>query len=371
MRVSVMCLGLASVLLVGSCKKSEADVEISPSRPTPPVEPLAQCIDVCSRVQQRMGSCVRDTTASWPANFRNLVQSLLQEQMKTPCDADCAFWAPQEVERVHGCVQKQTCAELEDCLSSGSVVSPSPPPKTRLRDKDGATMVMVPEGEFLRGSPDGLGMDDEHPMRKIMLSAFWIDRTEVTAGQYLKCVEERACSQAGTDVLCNFRKAGREEHPINCVSWYDADKYCTWAGAALPSEAQWEKAARGPHGRFFPWGWYFLSCDKLVWNDPDKGGGCGQRRDWAVGSKPAGASPYGAMDMAGNLWEWVADSYDPGYYARSPDRDPVYATKGTMGVARGGGYGNDLWEGWRTANRFKFMKLHRIEGFGFRCAMQS
>ena len=155
----------------------------------------------------------------------------------------------------------------------------------------------------------------------------------------------------------------------SCVTWSAGDSYCKWAGGSLPSEAQWEKAARGPYGRLFPWGWFFLSCDKAVFNEWARGHACGQNSTWAVGSKPAGTSPYGAVDMSGNVWEWVQDDYVAGFYARSPDRDPILDKKSVFGIMRGGGFGRDQWEGWRAANRFKFAKMNQTEGIGFRCVM--
>ncbi len=137
----------------------------------------------------------------------------------------------------------------------------------------------------------------------------------------------------------------------------------------MPTEAQWEKAARGPGGRLFPWTGFILSCDKLIYDDDAEGHACGQKGTWAVGSKPGGTSPYGAVDMAGNVWEWAADAYDAGLYATAGTKDPSNPDKGMMGVMRGGGWGDDDWEGWQTANRFKFSRGNKTEGIGFRCVM--
>lgn len=169
----------------------------------------------------------------------------------------------------------------------------------------GGTMCHVPAGNFRAGceTRDGFvcvkGEENGHLEN---VSAFWIDRTEVTVSEYGKCVRDGACSLPAPGEACNWNR-GRSDHPINCVGFEQATKFCEWAGKRLPSEEEWEKAARGEDGRRYPWGNQAPTCSLAVM---DSGGqGCGARSTAPVGSRSAGRSPYNVMDLAGNLWEWV------------------------------------------------------------------
>jgi sulfatase modifying factor 1 len=155
---------------------------------------------------------------------------------------------------------------------------------------------------------------------------------------YSACVDDGACTEAGTAEGCNWSVPGREGHPVNCVSWAEAKGYCAWAGGEtkrLPTEAEWEKAARGTDARTYPWGNVpEPSCSHVVMNDAGSNG-CGVTSTMEVGSKPLGDSPHGAHDMSGNVYEWVADWYAP-YDAADTD-NPKGAAMGTWHVLRGGG----------------------------------
>ena len=234
------------------------------------------------------------------------------------------------------------------------------------------TVLCVPAGEFLMGSggADPDAQDDEKPAHTLYLDAFWIDRTEVTNAQYRKCVESGACSDTSE---CGDGDLSSDARPVVCVDWYQAQAYCQWAGARLPSEAEWEKAARGADGRLFPWGDTLDGslvnfCDRncpLPWKDDSADDGCAYTAP--VGSYPEGASPYGALDMAGNAWEWASDSYDDGYYARSPGSNPEGPEMVRWRVMRGGSW-YDYAQDMRSTNRQRSFPGQRGTITGFRCS---
>ena len=173
---------------------------------------------------------------------------------------------------------------------------------TRSNPKDGAVMVYVPAGEFLMGSTDGKVNDNERPQHKVYLTGYWMYKCPVTVAQYRKYCHATGRQMPEQPVW------SQDDHPIVNVNWHDAADYAHWAGVALPTEAQWEKAARGTDGRVYPWGndWDSAKCVNAT-------GGTKP-----VGSCSAGASPYGALDMAGNVWQWCADWYAADYYRKAP-----------------------------------------------------
>ena len=211
---------------------------------------------------------------------------------------------------------------------------------TMIWEKDESEMVYVPSGEFLMGfsgrdaeviraiSPAAeFSVEGEKPPHKVFLDAFYIDKHEVTNAQYRKCVEAEVCN-APSDTTY-YGNADYAQHPVVYVSWYDADAYCQWAGKRLPTEAEWEKAARDDEERTWPWG-NTLDGNRVNFCDANcpewwKHASVDDRyaHTAPVGSYPEGASPYGALDMAGNVWEWVADWYGPDYYSQSPYRNPL------------------------------------------------
>ncbi|MBI4704545.1 MAG: formylglycine-generating enzyme family protein [Deltaproteobacteria bacterium] len=248
---------------------------------------------------------------------------------------------------------------------------PAPPPPAE-------DMVLVPAGDFWMGcAPQDWGCGDDNMRHQVYLDAFYIDRTEVTVAQYRSCVNARGCTadhltewglpgslKPGEE--CNWNKSGRDSHPINCVDWSQAEAYCRFAGKRLPTEAEWEKAARGTDGRIYPWGSAAPSCHYAVMDDG--GHGCGRDSTSPVGSKPAGASPYGALDMAGNVWEWTADWYGKAYYAASPERNPTGPSGGSLRVLRGRSWDLHHAMNFRASKRDWFVPEDRSRAQGFRCA---
>jgi formylglycine-generating enzyme required for sulfatase activity len=231
---------------------------------------------------------------------------------------------------------------------------------TRTTKVDGAMLVYVPAGQFLMGSDqaDHEADQDEKPQHIPFLDAYWLDRTEVTNAMYTRCIEADACTAPMHSA--RYPLPEYAEHPVSGVTWFQAGEYCRWAGRRLPTEAEWEKAARGTDGRLYPWG-NTAPDDKLL------NFGKQVNNTTPVGSYPAGASPYGALDMAGNVWEWVADGYDPTYYAHTPTTNPPGGISANQRVVRGGAWGVDA-RAVRSANRF-WAFPGRNDTDGFRCAV--
>ncbi|HID62288.1 MAG TPA: formylglycine-generating enzyme family protein, partial [Anaerolineae bacterium] len=219
-------------------------------------------------------------------------------------------------------------------------------------------MVTIPAGEFIMGSDEG--EDNEKPAHTVSLEAFEIDKFEVTNEQFARFVEETGyqtdAEKAGETGTWRTYAEGKDNHPVVKVTWNDAVAYCEWAGKRLPTEAEWEKAARGEDGRVYPWG---NEWDPAKANTKEGG----LRGTAAVGSFGAGASPYGVEDMAGNVWEWTAD-----WYQAYPDSDFYSEYFGEkFRVLRGGGWFNDQ-KTVRSAYRSSSSPDLRNDDVGFRCA---
>ena len=243
-----------------------------------------------------------------------------------------------------------------------------------INPKDDAEMIRIPEGEFLMGSSEEQidawirvypndrrdYFTSEIPRHKVYLDTYYIYKNDVTVLQYRKF-----CLATGRQMAQAPVWGWQDDHPVVNVSWDDANSYAQWAGVALPTEAQWEKAARGTDGRIFPWGneWDAnkCHCSKTQFEDA--------KSTAPVGSFPAGVSPYGVQDMAGNVWQWCADWYSKDYYNISPARNPTGPTTGIARVTRGG-----LWAAYyvslfRTASRGNCLNPSlRCDRGGFRCA---
>ena len=234
-------------------------------------------------------------------------------------------------------------------------------------------MVLVPGGEFFMGSTreevdraiaecKGTGVPEsnckewherELPRHRLNLDAFHIDRHEVTNAQFARFI------QAGNNAQGDWRQyaSGKDQHPVVNVTWHDAVAYCKWAGKRLPTEAEWEKAARGTDGRRYPWG--------ETWEPSRANGNMTVKTTTPVGSYPTGTSPYGIHDMAGNVWEWVSSLYRPYPYAATDGREDLTGSERRVG--RGGSW-DDIPGLLRSANRFRLDPTSQGDSLGFRCA---
>lgn len=280
-----------------------------------------------------------------------------------------------------GCIKEQPASATATSAPSTQTRTPSetPPPtrtlvpsetplptitpegeigSTWVRSKDGMVMAFVPKGVFRMGSETG--DPDEQPVRDIEMDAFWIDQNEVTYTMYARFAPARSGPQ-----------------PVAGVSWEEAAAYCTWVGSRLPTEAEWEKAARSPDGRTYPWGNQIPGGDlvnfadlksRLSWEDTSVDDGYGNVAP--VGSYPAGASQYGVLDMAGNVAEWVNDWYSESYYSSGPFSNPTGPAEGDFRALRGGSWYSTA-DGIRSADRSWYIPEAGTDYSGFRCAQSS
>jgi len=242
----------------------------------------------------------------------------------------------------------------------------------REREARHAPMAKIPPASVQIGAPHG--PPEERPVHAVSIAAFEIDVTEVTVGAYAVCVKRGRCTPPVKGDFCNWGQSGVDEHPINCVDWTQAKAYCAWVGKRLPTEKEWEYAARGSDGRRFPWGAdppgpkllnvcgaecrLYGAKRGRVWNamyDYDDG--------WPltapVGSYPAGDGPFGLKDMAGNVWEWTASPYCP-YPVEECGNSQEY-------VIRGGGWTNQYAMNMEVTTRNAVGRTEAVEALGFRC----
>ena len=233
---------------------------------------------------------------------------------------------------------------------------------TNLRSKDGMLELYVPAGSFMMGSNDG--DSDEVPVHQVTLDSYWIDQTEVTVRMYRTCVDAGVCAEPETTKSEThssfFYNTAFDNYPVVYVTWYDAVDYCSWVDARLPTEAEWEKAARGDKENTYPWGNAAPTNQHANYDnnlgDVD-----------IVGSYPMGISPYGALDMAGNAYEWVSDWYDPDYYEVSPSFNPTGPLTGERHTLRGASFDTSA-KVIRAANRGSYPPDTTGNDDGFRCA---
>jgi len=288
---------------------------------------------------------VRDQAPS-PASYRADVPSGLCELI-----AQAMSKRPEQ--------RPRDCSEFYDKLHAALAHVDAQPTEavdtpSTLRDADGGELVLIPGGFF------GMGQD----RRKVYLDAYYIDRLPVTNRQFAKFLDVTGYRPSHNDFFGHFADARPPEqlmnHPAVHVSWYDAYAYAQWAGKSLPTEAQWEKAARGTDGRKYPWG-------KTAPDATRANYGLMRRGTVRVGSHPAGASPYGVQDMAGNVWEWCLDGDSPDFYAHGPSHNPCnHVTGKERRVVRGGAFLYDA-HSVRTFSRSSFEPAVRSQAIGFRC----
>ena len=284
--------------------------------------------------------------------------------------------------------------------------------KSKTRGKDAMEMIYIPAGEFTMGSTFFESVvfkdmklhlfPDQRPQHKVYLDGYWIDKTEVTVGMFKKFVKETGYITSaekrgggkpwkdgpkedewpivsGIDWLHprEIDKDADDDHPVVQVSWEDAMAYAEWAGGTLPTEAQWEKAARGTDIRKYPWGDEFNGaylnygdslCPVKRWRDIEYNDGYSFTSPVGIYSK--GSSPYGALDMAGNVWEWVYDWYDEDYYENSPYKNPTGPETGRVKSMRGGSWYDGEPTAWVTCVIRHQNPIHdRYEDVGFRCVI--
>jgi formylglycine-generating enzyme required for sulfatase activity len=256
--------------------------------------------------------------------------------------------------------------QIPEAKPVAPVNQPKAKEKQIVNKKDGSLLVLVPAGEFEMGD----GRDSDNPIHKLYLDDYYIGVYAVTNKQYEQFVKETGhrppdhSDRSVTPPIWKGKSYPQEyaDHPVVCVSWDDATEYCKWAGLWLPTEAQWEKAARGPKGYIYPWGndWDKYNCRNY---ESSVGGTC------RVNDYPLGVSGYGAYNMSGNVWEWCRDFYSADYY-KSIDsyRDPIGPLRGASRVLRGGSwlsYGPDC----RSAHRFRDGPGYRHGRYGLRACL--
>ncbi|HQC45546.1 MAG TPA: formylglycine-generating enzyme family protein [Myxococcota bacterium] len=226
--------------------------------------------------------------------------------------------------------------------------------------------ILIPGGTFKMGSRDKDSLVREKPVHSVKVPTFEIAKTQVTVDQYKACVDAGVCSAPDTGDTCNWGNPERGNHPINCVDWHKAQAYARWAGARLPTEAEWEYAARsGGRDWQYPWGNEEATCDRAVMSDG--GWGCGRKTTWPVCSKPKGNTAHGVCDMAGNVWEWVQDWYHKNYRGAPKNGSAWESPPSTDRVYRGGSL-TYLASGMRPSHRNAGTPDTRDSSIGFRLA---
>ncbi|MFM7203826.1 MAG: SUMF1/EgtB/PvdO family nonheme iron enzyme, partial [Myxococcota bacterium] len=300
------------------------------------------------------------------------------EQAEQQLSAEKAARAQAEASRTRAEAGKRAARGMAGVLSLGLVGSlglsgylwlSRPATMAQTEAPEVITWVSVPPtgpDGFWMGSPDNVGESDERPRHQVKIPAFQMSKTEVTVAQYRACFDAKGsgCTEPLTGSSCNWKVEGRDNHPINCVDWFQAKAYAAWLSGVmgqtvgLPSEAQWEYAARGPESRTYPWGEAAPTPERANY-------GYNVKSTTQVGQYPEGASWVGALDMAGNVWEWVEDCYEGNYNDAPNDGSARTVCSGSNRVLRGGSWRYDA-SGLRGANRNWHRLSNRSGNVGFR-----
>lgn len=287
---------------------------------------------------------------------------LFQSLNRGPSSPDVAA----TLQATEAVVSLETAPGANSELSTSAVEVPAStatPLPAQITDIEGVTMHLVPAGRFIMGSDNG--DSNEKPVHEVELAAYYMDVHEVTNADYRACVDAGPCTPPGLNSLGGFLEQyyddpQYDQYPVVYVNWYQARSYCNWRGAQLPTEAQWEKAARGTDGPVYPWGPY-VTCDRANF------GGCYGNTTTPVQTFQTGMSPYDLHDMAGNVWEWVGDWYGESYYQTAPTADPTGPAAGQFRVVRGGSFADN-----ENSQRSSYRNRDLPENFnwniGFRCA---
>lgn len=264
---------------------------------------------------------------------------------------------------------RQEAASTFDPFASGSFYSESTP-ATPVNSgyntsRDDVEMVLIPEGPYLMGTDDKNALTSAQPAHEVNLKSFFIDKYEVSNAQYQKCVAAQYCTEPEDNSSATrsdyYSNPDYANYPVIHVTWYQASAYCAWAGKRLPTEAEWEKAARGQDSLLYPWG------NELPENIPAQVNRFEEGDTVPVDSFPEGASPYGVFNMEGNVWEWTADQYDAYYYSKSPTNDPQSVTGGNDYVIRGFAWSYPFSRLEIYTRNSSYILNHSYD-LGFRCA---
>jgi eukaryotic-like serine/threonine-protein kinase len=287
-----------------------------------------------------------------------LATRALTEDASTPTEAPILVQAPTEDIPTPTEEPSATPEPTESATSTASA------PSSEITDDKGAEMVLIEAGNFTMGSTKG---DlDERPIHSVYLNAYYIDKFEVTNALYQACANSGTCKPpVHADSFTRSSYFGNptyDDYPVVYVDWNMAKTYCEWRGAQLPTEAQWEKAARGTEEPTYPWG-RGVDCQKANYTNGHNACVGGTSK---VGIYEGGKSPYGVYDMAGNVWEWVADWYSATYYTGSLSSNPSGPDSGRAHILRGGSWSGDEAD-LRSSNRLNYAPSYNNFDIGFRC----
>ena len=252
-------------------------------------------------------------------------------------------------------------AELPEAAST-AMPAPQSTESETVNPIDGMRLIYIPAGEFTMGSSkyDRDLETNEVPQHSVTLDAYWISQTQVTNAMYNQCVASGACAySAGHEINPHYLDPAYNDHPVVYVTWQSAMNYCTWSGGRLPTEAEWEKAARGSGGQKYAWGNNSAAEELVNANNT-------YDSTTPAGQFSQGASPYGVLDMGGNVREWVWDWYDPYYYQYTPADNPAGPVEGEKKVLKGASF-SDIYRFTRPANRLAHDPTSPGANRGFRC----